>query len=319
MTVRSQPWLSVIVPSHNGERWLGAALTSVVEQAQEGIEVIVVDSSESKKVQQIIDGFRGPLDIHFHSRPDLIGWTAKTNFGVSQATAEQICMLHQDDLWLPDRCTALRRWLVDAPNAVMHLHPVYIVDESGRRLGQWRCPLPADGGPLPADLLLERLLVQEFVAVPAPTISRKAFLAVGGMDEELLQTADWDLYLKLARFGEVYYHSKLLACFRIHKYSQTVASSRNPSDYRTQLEAVFDRHCNLLTPRSREAVLPLAIASINVNAALAAANNGDLIAVAKALGSLVLLGPVGIWHYLCYSRLIERLFPRVKARLTGAF
>ena len=38
-------WLSVIVPSHNGERWLSTALQSIADQKERGIEVIVINSS----------------------------------------------------------------------------------------------------------------------------------------------------------------------------------------------------------------------------------------------------------------------------------
>ena len=52
-----RPWLSVIVPSHNGERWLAAALQSVVDQKDGGIEVIVIDGSASDASLEIVDSF----------------------------------------------------------------------------------------------------------------------------------------------------------------------------------------------------------------------------------------------------------------------
>ena len=42
-----RPWLSVIVPSYNGERWLAAALQSSWNSGTPGIEVIVIDGSEA--------------------------------------------------------------------------------------------------------------------------------------------------------------------------------------------------------------------------------------------------------------------------------
>ena len=154
------PWLSVIVPSHNGERWLAAALQSVVDQKDNGIEVIVIDASESEASLKIVDSFSDTLLIRARRRPDLLSWMAKTNFGVEQARGDRICMLHQDDLWMPTRSTEIRKWLSTQSDAVMHLHPCYIVDASARRLGRWRCPLPASASPVPAQTLIKRLLVQ---------------------------------------------------------------------------------------------------------------------------------------------------------------
>ena len=61
-------------------------------------------------------------------------------------------------------------------------------------------------------MLIERLVVQNFIGIPAPTIRRDAYLSIGGLDDALWHTADWDQYLKLAAIGSVYYHSRPLAC-----------------------------------------------------------------------------------------------------------
>ena len=102
-----RPWLSVIVPCHNGERWLAAALQSVVDQQDGGLEIIVVDGSATYASLRIVASFADKLLIRAERRPDLLSWTAKTNFGVEQARGDRICMLHQDDLWLPDRCAEI--------------------------------------------------------------------------------------------------------------------------------------------------------------------------------------------------------------------
>jgi hypothetical protein len=85
-------------------------------------------------------------------------------------------MLHVDDLWLPTRCAEIRKCLSAQSDAVMHLHPYYIINESARRLGLWRCPLPAGERPVPAHMLIERLLVQNLIGIPAPVIRREAYL-----------------------------------------------------------------------------------------------------------------------------------------------
>jgi len=143
----ARPWLSVIVPSHNDERWLGAALQSLVDQNDAGVEVIVIDASVTDASLRIVGGFSAQLDIRAERRLDLPSWPEKVNFAVEQARADRICVLHSDDLWLPNRCAKLRKWLNIQPDSVMHLHPCYFIDESGKRLGLWRCPLL--GGLLP--------------------------------------------------------------------------------------------------------------------------------------------------------------------------
>jgi glycosyltransferase involved in cell wall biosynthesis len=312
-------WLSVIVPSHNGQRWLAIALQSIADQKDPGIEVIVIDSSADDASLAIVESFANQIVIRAFRRPDLLSWMVKTNFGVEQATGNWICMLHQDDLWLPNRSAELQNWLLSQPDAVMHLHPCYIVDEVGRRLGLWRCPLPADGSPVPAQLLYERLLVQNFIGIPTPAIRRDAYLMVGGLDKALWYTADWDLYLKIASIGNICYHSTPLACFRVHRNSLTVLGSRNIQDFRKQHTAIVDRHINKLIPDSRTATLRLSEASIEVNVALAAAVAGKFGAISKAIRSVLFLGPAGIARYLSYSRIVDRALPRLRSAVAGRF
>jgi len=314
-----KPWLSVIVPCYNGERWLAAALQSVVDQKDCGIEVIVIDGSVTDASLKIVDSFADKLLIRAEHRPDLLSWTAKTNFGVEQARGDRICMLHVDDLWLPARCAEIRKWLSTQSDGVMHLHPSYIIDESARRLGLWRCPLPAGGSPIPAHMLIERLVVQNFIGIPAPAIRRDAYLSIGGLDNALWYTADWDLYLKLAAIGSVYYHSTPLACFRVHKDSLTVSGSRNNADFRNQHQVIVDRHADKLSPKARAEILPVAAASFDLNTALAAAMAGQFAPLIKALASILTLGPRGIRRYFYYSRVVDRVFPRLRALVAGRF
>ena len=314
-----KPWLSVIVPCYNGERWLAAALQSVVDQKDCGIEVIVIDGSVTDASLKIVDSFADKLLIRAEHRPDLLSWTAKTNFGVEQARGDRICMLHVDDLWLPARCAEIRKWLSTQSDGVMHMHPSYIIDESARRLGLWRCPLPAGGSPIPAHMLIERLVVQNFVGIPAPTIRCDAYLSIGGLDNALWYTADCDLYLKLAAIGSVYYHSTPLACFRVHKDSLTVSGSRNNADFRNQHQVIVDRHADKLSPKARAEILPVAAASFDLNTALAAAMAGQFAPLIKALASILTLGPRGIRRYFYYSRVVDRVFPRLRALVAGRF
>jgi len=312
-----QPWLSVIIPCRNGERWLAAALQSIVEQRDPGIEIAFVDASESDACLQIANSFSDRLDIRIFHRPDL-PYIAATNFGAEQAGADHICILHVDDLWLPDRCAHLRQWLAARPEAVMHLHSCYIIDEAGKRGGIWRCPLPDDAA-VSTQTLYERLLIQNFISTPTITTRRDAYLKVGGLDSALWYTADWDFYLKIAAIGDIFYHSRPLACYRVHKNSLSFLTTVKDRsfNFRAQHQMVVDRHISALPPDRRQQVFRVAAASMDVNTALAAAATGRFSQLAKAFFAILALGPRGIRQYLICSRIADRLIPRARAFLAG--
>jgi glycosyltransferase involved in cell wall biosynthesis len=311
-----RPWLSVITPCKNGQRWLAAALQSIVDQREQGIEVLFVDASTDNASLEIVDTFTHQLNIRTFHRADL-SYMAGTNFGVEQASGDHICILHVDDLWLPDRCVQLRKWLRARPDAVMHLHSCYIIDEAGKRLGLWRCPLPSGDIPVPTRILFERLLVQNFISTPTITIRRDAYLKVKGLDDSLWYTADWDFYIKIASIGNIFYHSDPLAGYRVHKNSLTVLGSKDSTDFRNQQRVIIDRHADKLPPEHREKVLRIAEASIEVNVALAAVLAGRVSLIVKAIVTILALGPRGIRQYLFWSRIVDRLIPRLRALVVG--
>jgi Glycosyl transferase family 2 len=311
-----EPWLSVIVLSHNRDRWLDAALQSLVDQNDAGFEVLAIDSSADDACWRIINAYNSKLSIRAERRVDLVSQGQKVNFGVTQAQADYICILHDDDLWAAGRCQELKKWISIFTKVVMHLHPSYIIDEWGRTLGIWRCPLSSDQ-PISPVSMLECLLVQNFIAAPAPTFRRDAFVSAGGMDNSLWFTPDWDLWIKIAATGETLYHPIPLTYYRIHNSSVTALGSRDVAEFQKQHEIVLERHLHRLDEPRRKRVLSLGQTSMTVNTALAAAAQGNYAYLGNALSALWGLGPGGIREYISTSRIVDRLVPRAQSLVAG--
>ena len=306
------------MPVHCGERWLPLTLESAAAQDCAGVEFIILDSTPGDACKQIVSRFADRLAIRYEHTPGIISWPAKTNLAVERASARHVAMLHQDDLWEAQRTIAAREAIAAAPNAALLLNPSRIVDEHGRSLGLWRCPLPA-GRLLDGGKVAERLLVQNFVAIPAPIISTRAWLDCGGMDEALWYTADWDLYLKLLAQGPVFYRNTPSTAFRVHGTSLTVSGSRERPDFRHQMQQVFDRHSHLVPASELPRIRRRASASIAVNCALAQASAGSAGALLRAISEVLSLGPTQALAYVRDSRVLERALPRLRARLAGSF
>jgi hypothetical protein len=305
------------MPSYRGEPWIDTSLRSLVREATDGVEVLVIDGGPNSVARDIAQSYSDRLRIRVFERCDLRSWQAKTNFGVEMAESSHICWLGVDDLWLPGRAGAVRTWIDAAPEAALHLAPSAIIDNGGRKLGVWRCPLPANVELQPA-LVMGRLLVQNFVAAPAPVFRRDAWLACGGLDQNLWYTADWDMWLKLEACVPVYYHNSLTVGFRIHEGSLTVTGSQDTAAFTQQMQIVLDRHLAKFGGRSK-ALERAARTSIAVNTALSSASAGNLSNLWRAAYAVARLGPVGISRYLRDSRIVERVAPRVRAKMTGAF
>lgn len=309
------PWLTVIIPVHNGAPLLDAALAGVAAEQPVGVEVLIFNSAEDGgAARRIADRYADRIAISWHDRPDLLNWTYKANAGAKLARAPHFSVLCHDDFWLPGHLDALRLSLARHPQAVMSVSPARFAGPDGKLLGPWG--LPFRPGLISGQDFGASLLVQNTVAVNGAVMRRDAFLEGGGFDEALWYTADWDLYLKMARIGAVDVRSEITTAYRVHGNAQTVTASRDIAEFRRQLDEVIDRHLLAFTS-ARSPVDRRVRASVEVNCALALAASGKLATLPRTLLLLLQLGPAQWLRFLDETRLIDRLRPRLRLTLAG--
>lgn len=92
--------VSVVIPVHNGARYLGEAIASALGQVEPPLEVIVVDDGSSDGSAEVARGF-GDL-VHVVAQPQS-GAAAARNRGVALARGNYLAFLDADDLWPAER------------------------------------------------------------------------------------------------------------------------------------------------------------------------------------------------------------------------
>lgn len=93
------PRISVIIPVHNGERYLGEALKSVFEQTLPPDEVLVVDDGSTDRSAEIIGSFPNVRCLNrMHA-----GQAQALNAGIAATAGEFLAFLDADDRWLPKK------------------------------------------------------------------------------------------------------------------------------------------------------------------------------------------------------------------------
>jgi len=307
--------MSVIVPTYNGAGYLAEALESIATQSIRDVEVIAVDDGSTDETIEILRSFADRLALKLIQRHHTGNWVSSVNCGIALADGKYVSILHQDDRWLDDRLSVLKTLLDHTSPATLVLHPVWYIDAWGKRVGLWHCPLPSGTVFAPPALVVERLLVQNFVAIPAPLFAREAIVRVGPLDEDLWYTADWDLWLRLAASGNTVYCSTPLAEFRIHPLSQTTLRSTRLDEFRRQLEIVLKRHLELrgLSYPIRSDVCRAAWFSLEVNVHLAARAHGHRPDWMRLASRALTLGPRGWRRYWRDSRILERTAARLRS------
>ncbi len=92
--------VSCVIPVFNGERYLAAAIASVLAQTRSLLEVIVVDDGSTDATRSVAESF-GTLVSYLHQ--ENAGPSSARNLGISRASGDFVAFLDADDLWRPNK------------------------------------------------------------------------------------------------------------------------------------------------------------------------------------------------------------------------
>lgn len=99
-----RPLLSIIIPVFNNELYIKQTLTSVFEQIDNDVEVIIVNDGSTDNsaalIQKAIDEYQGTGDLHFISQQNA-GVSVARNVALDKAQGRWIGFIDGDDLWCP--------------------------------------------------------------------------------------------------------------------------------------------------------------------------------------------------------------------------
>lgn len=101
----SQPVISVVMPAYNHERFVGAAVKSVLDQTFRDFELIVIDDGSTDGTEAVVRGFSDPR-LHYHHQINQDAYNA-INHGMNRARGEFITIINSDDRYHPERLVRL--------------------------------------------------------------------------------------------------------------------------------------------------------------------------------------------------------------------
>lgn len=201
--------VSVIIPNYNYAHYLRETLDSVFGQTYPHTEVIVVDDGSSDGSRAILEGLSGRLVPVFQKNA---GVAAARNNGVAASSGEYVAFLDADDAWLPCKIEKqVARFKQDPDLGLVHVG----VEEVDAEMNPLVRRLEGVEGHVGATLLM---LKREGVlgGGSGAMLPRSVFDDVGGVDERLSTSADWDLFYRVSEKYEVGFVPEILLKYRVH-------------------------------------------------------------------------------------------------------
>jgi glycosyltransferase involved in cell wall biosynthesis len=225
--------------AYNTERYIGAAIQSILDQTMPDLELIVVDDSSHDGTWAIIQAYAASDPRVVAARtPHNMGAAGALNVGLARARGRFITRQDSDDLATPDRLEKQLAFLSAHPDIGAVAVDALYVETDGR-------PIEATHYPTDNDEIQARLPIQTCLVAPSLLIRRAALESAGfWMDEELSGSEDYDIAVRLAEVARMANLPEPLYIYRQHAASVS-HMQRSRQMYRmarAQEKAVHRRH-----------------------------------------------------------------------------
>jgi glycosyltransferase involved in cell wall biosynthesis len=205
------PLISVILPVYNAEKYVAAAIESILTQTFTDFELLIFNDGSSDRSKEIIQQYNDPR-IKFFDDSANAGLVACLNAGIDLATGKYIARMDADDISLPERFKIQIDFLENNPEIGICGGWIYEITSSDdpreRKLYKY---LPTH------DEICIKLLRHNSFAHPVVMMRRSVLIDHGiRYEKEFFPSEDYRLWIRLKQVTRFYNIPQILLYYRVH-------------------------------------------------------------------------------------------------------
>ncbi len=202
--------ITALIPTYNSERYIRAAVDSVLTQTYPAHEVIVVDDGSTDRTQEALASYG---DRVRYIRQVNAGPPVARNTGLTQATGDWIALLDSDDLWVPEKLELQIDYLQRHPSCGLVYTDMKTFDDAGIIEESVKISRNLT---LPSGHIFPEMFAETLFQTSAVLVRKSCIDTVGGFDTDLRMGDDYELFLRISRHYELGYVDKPLVLYRQH-------------------------------------------------------------------------------------------------------
>lgn len=217
----TEPFITVVLPVHNGADYLRESIDSVLRQTYDSFELVVLDDDSHDESPAIVASYNDSR-IRYSRNPERMGLFRTLNRGFAEATSPWVRIWAHDDRMAPNCLTRMAEVALNAPSAGMLFCNFVLIDSHGQRThcesrfrGQYQ-RVPALAPPETSALLF-----YAFCCLPGNIstvmLRRAAWESVGGFWEGKQQAPDYDMWVRVSAQWDVAFLDEPLIEMREHE------------------------------------------------------------------------------------------------------
>ena len=223
--MNNQPKITVITASYNYEKYIGEAITSVINQTYSNWELLVIDDGSKDNSIQIIQEFcriDSRIKLLTHENNANKGLPETIKLALTRATGEYVAFLESDDIWhkdnLKEKVQALEKYngADFIFNDVEYFGDEEMIKSSVSNHNKVKKILVETDG---ESEILERMGLWCIVPTFSCVMVKTEALKECNFETPYKPYLDWWLWYQIFYSGEVVFIDKKLTSWRMHSKS----------------------------------------------------------------------------------------------------
>lgn len=206
--------VTVVCLCYNHRPFVGQAISSVLSQTHDDVQLIVIDDGSTDGSQdEIRNCIAGNSSAQFLNLEMNIGYCRAFNRALPFIKGDFVIDLSGDDVLLPDRALAgIRSLTLKGPEYGIHFSDAEYIDRSGRHLYDHSDKYPHAS--IPEGDIYRELIRRYFICSPSMMFRSSVLHQLGGYDESLAYE-DFDFWIRTSRMTKYCYTPNVLVRKRV--------------------------------------------------------------------------------------------------------
>jgi len=203
------PTVSIVLPTHNGAKYLRQSIESCLGQTRSDLELVVVDDASTDETPAIIGSFPDPRVVPLRNERNM-GLPASLNAGFARARGEYFTWTSDDNYYAPRAVERMLDFLRSEGEGGRFVYCDFYRLVEGR-IERIRLSDPPELG-------------RENGVGPCFLYSRAVRDAVGGYDEDAFLVEDYDYWIRVSKSFPMRRLAEPLYYYRLHAGSLSAKS-----------------------------------------------------------------------------------------------
>ena len=232
-----RPLWSVMIPTYNCADYLRKTLAAILAQdpGPELMQIEVVDDCSTNDNPAAVVAELGKNRVQFFRQSKNLGVTKNFDTCLERSQGHLVHILHGDDLVLEGFYSKMQNAFEQQSDIGAAFCRQIFIDDEGNQLAL--SDLEQDKSGI-LNNWLERLASEQRIMTPSIVVRREAYEKLGGFDQRLICSEDWEMWVRIAANYPIWYEVEPLAAYRMHNNSNTGRHIRTGEDMRYTRKAI---------------------------------------------------------------------------------